>query len=69
MATLGTRIKELRELHNLKQSDVAGLIKVTVRQLQRYEKDESDMPLSKLMILADYFKVSLDYLVGRSQKK
>ncbi|PKR83062.1 helix-turn-helix domain-containing protein [Heyndrickxia camelliae] len=68
MSSLGKRIKTLRTQHNLKQSDIADLISVTLRQVQRYEKDESDMPLSKLLILADYFNVTLDYLVGRSDQ-
>lgn len=64
--TLGSRIIELRTVHNLKQTDIANLISISLRQEQRYEKDDSDMPSSKLIILADYFNVSIDYLVGRT---
>lgn len=68
MKTFGSRIKQLRKQHNLKQTDIAHLISVSQRQIQRYESNISDMPISKAIILANYFKVSLDYLVGRSDK-
>ncbi|MBO4235998.1 MAG: helix-turn-helix transcriptional regulator [Firmicutes bacterium] len=36
---------------------------------RRYEKGIRELPLSYAIILADYYKVSLDYLVGRSKNK
>ncbi len=66
MASLGERIKELRVSKELTQSDIAKLLNITTRQEQRYESDKSDMPISKAVTLADFFDVSLDYLVGRS---
>ncbi|AKP48568.1 helix-turn-helix domain-containing protein [Bacillus smithii] len=66
MASLGERIKELRVSKDLTQSDIAELLNITTRQEQRYESDKSDMPISKAVTLADFFDVSLDYLVGRS---
>lgn len=69
MNTLGSRLKELRQEKKLKQSDLSELISVTLRQIQRYEKNETDIPLSKAIILADFFNVSLDYLTGRSNQR
>lgn len=69
MKTLGTRLKELRAERGLYQSDLAVILSVSLRQIQRYEKDESDMALSTAIFLADYFNVSLDYLVGRTDNR
>lgn len=63
--TFGSRLKYLRTKNKELQQDIADLISVKVRQVQRYEKDESDIPLSKAIIIADYYNVSLDYLSGR----
>jgi transcriptional regulator with XRE-family HTH domain len=69
MTTLGNRMKDLRLEHKLYQSDIAELLSVTLRQVQRYEKDESEISISKAIILADYYNVALDYLAGRSQER
>lgn len=45
---------------------MAELLKITPRNYQRYENGEVDPPTSKTVFLADYFDVSLDYLVGRT---
>lgn len=69
MKTLGIRLKELRIERDLLQADMASLLSVSLRQYQRYEKDESDMALSAAIMLAEYFNVSLDYLTGRSDRR
>ncbi|PTY92333.1 helix-turn-helix domain-containing protein [Heyndrickxia sporothermodurans] len=69
MKTLGIRLKELRIERGLLQADMASLLSVSLRQYQRYEKDESDMALSAAIMLAEYFNVSLDYLTGRSDRR
>lgn len=69
MKTLGIRLKELRLEKGLLQTDIAKLLSVSLRQVQRYEKDESDMALSTAAKLAEYFDVSIDYLTGRSDKR
>ncbi len=61
-----TNLLELRLSKNIKQKDLAEFLKITPRNYQRYEKNEVDIPSSKLIALANYFDVSLDYLVGRS---
>ena len=63
MKTLGIRLKELRIERDLLQADMASLLSVSLRQYQRYEKDESDMALSAAIMLAEYFNVSIDYLL------
>jgi len=61
-----SRIVEIRHSKKLLQKDVAEAIGVTVRQYQRYEKAEHQPTLPVIIKLADYFDVSADYLLGRS---
>lgn len=64
--TFSDRLKSLRKARKIKQSDLAQLLNITVRHYQEIEYGHIDIPTSKLLALADYFDVSLDYLVGRS---
>lgn len=61
-----TRLKELRLSKNLTLKAMAEQLHMVQRNYQRYETGEVDPPLSKAIALADFFGVSLDYLVGRS---
>ena len=45
---------------------MAELLRITPRNYQRYERGEVDPPTSKTVFLADFFKVSTDYLLGLS---
>lgn len=66
MANLDERLQQLRSEKNLLQKDIAKDNNLSLRAYQYYERGQSD-PTSKVLIkLADYFNVSLDYLVGRS---
>lgn len=60
------RLKKLRQEKNMTMKQMAELLGMVLRNYQRYETGEVDPPLSKAVALADYFDVSLDYLVGRS---
>ena len=66
MTIFGERLKELRKAKKLKQSDIAGFLGITTRNYQDYEYGKVDPPTSKTIMLADYFDVSIDYLVGKS---
>lgn len=59
------RLKELRLSRNLLQSDIAKIIKKSERTVGFYETGERDMGTETLGILADFFNVSVDYLLGR----
>lgn len=63
---LAENLTNLRKEKGLKQTDMALLLKINNRQYQRYESGDSDPKLDTLIALADYFQVSLDYLVGIS---
>lgn len=67
MPTFPQRLKELRQNKNMLQKDIAKLLNISVRQYSSYESEKQnvDVPMSKLLLLADYFEVSLDYLTGR----
>ena len=68
MDTFGKILKELRKSKNLKQTDIAEFLGITSRNYQDYEYGKIDPPTSTLLALADYFDVSIDYLVGRTDK-
>lgn len=60
------RLRELRKERNVTQQELADEMLVTQRTLARYESGENEPRLPMVFDLADYFKVSIDYLVGRS---
>lgn len=57
-------IKKLRITNNLKQEDIAKLLKTTQEQYSRYERGIRIIPIDRLAILSEYYNVSIDYLVG-----
>jgi len=66
MANFGQRFKELRTSKELTQSAIAKEFDLKLRVIQYYEKNERFPDFKGLMNIADYFDISLDYLVGRS---
>ena len=68
MKVLGQRLKDLRKQKKVGQKEVAELLEVSLRSYQFYESGEYDPSLPNLVVLADYFQVSTDYLLGRSDE-
>ncbi len=60
-------IRELREDHDLSQKEVANIIHTSQQQYSKYENEYVDIPLRGLTALADYYGVSVDYLLGRAE--
>lgn len=60
------RLKQLRIEKKLLQSDIAKIIGKTDRAVGQYEREERDPGSKTWTILADYFEVSLDYLLGKT---
>jgi transcriptional regulator with XRE-family HTH domain len=60
------RMRVLRAIKKVKQSDVAALLKVNPSQISDIENAKTTTTIEKLWLLADYFDVTIDYLVGRS---
>ena len=63
------RIRDLREDADRRQADVANDLHMQLTVYQRYERGEREIPLWAAIQLADYYGVTLDYLVGRENKK
>ena len=63
------RIEDLRVDHDLTQQEVADILNCKREVYRRYEKGIRELPLSYAIILAQYYGVTLDYLVGLSDKK
>ena len=63
------RIRDLREDHDLTQSEMAELLGVKQTTYSKYELGKILVPVDILIRLADFYQVSLDYLVGRSEKR
>jgi len=63
------RIRELREDNDLSQTQIANVLGTTQQVYSRYETGENEMPVMHLITLAEYYKVSADYILGLSDKK
>ncbi|SFE89320.1 helix-turn-helix domain-containing protein [Peptostreptococcus sp. D1] len=66
MNTFGMRLKELRENMNLTQTELASKFNVTPPSISQYEKDVRSPDYELLIKIADFFDVSTDYLLGRT---
>lgn len=60
------RLKELRKSHDLTQQKAADALGISNNSYQRYEYGEREPVISVAEQIANYYAVSLDYLVGRS---
>lgn len=63
------RIRDLREDNDLTQKQVCEHLICDQSLYSKYERGEREIPLNLVIKLADYYNVSLDYIVGRSDKK
>lgn len=63
------RLKDLREDMDLHQADIARLLQTTQPQYSRYETGEREIPVRHLVTLADFYNVSADYILGRTNDK
>ena len=65
----GQCLRDLRQERDLKQREMADLLGMTLRNYQRMEHGEINIPALTLCALADYFGVTTDYLLGRSDRR
>lgn len=63
------RIRDLREDHDLKQKQIADYLLCDQSLYSKYERQERPLPLELADKLADYYGVSVDYLIGRTNEK
>lgn len=66
---LGLRIKELRKEKGLRQSELATTLHVSQQAVGSWETGRTVPGADTLNVLADYFNVTTDYLLGRPEKK
>jgi len=66
MSVFSARLRELRASKKVTQKKVAESTGLSERAYQHYELDEREPGLGSINKLADYFEVSTDYLLGRT---
>lgn len=69
MEILANRLRALRAEKKLSRKAVAEHLNVVERTYQRYEENEGEPVASVLVQLADLYGVTIDYLVGRTDKR
>lgn len=63
------RLRDLREDRDLSQKEIAALLGIQQTVYSRYERGFQNIPLEHLLTLAEYYKVSIDYIMNRTEKQ
>ena len=63
------RLRYLRENKNMSQKQLASILGMSQTGYSKYETGENDIPTSILLKLADFYGTSVDYILGRTDKK
>ncbi len=63
------RIRDLREDHDLTQSEVAEVLHTSQTMYARYERGANELPIRHLIALCKLYHVSSDYILGLNDKK
>lgn len=58
------RLKDMRQDHDLTQKEVAALLRIDQRVYSNYEIGKREIPIHHLIVLANFYRTSVDYLVG-----
>lgn len=66
---LRQRLKEQRVLHKKTQEEIAALLDISRANYGYYENGKNLPPIDKVLTLANYYNVSLDYFVGNEKNK
>ena len=69
LQVLGGRLRELRKEKKLKQRELAAFLDITEVHYRRVEAGKINSPTLTLCALADYYGVTTDYLLGRSDQR
>lgn len=62
------RIRDLREDHDKTQQEIADVLGISQTMYARYERGANELPIRHLLVLCDYYQVSADYILNRTQK-
>lgn len=60
------RLKQLRQKHKMTQSDLAKILGLKPTAISNYESERNEPSFDKLIVLSEYFDVTIDYLLGVS---
>ncbi len=63
------RIRDLREDNDKTQKEIADLLHTSQTMYARYERGANELPIHHLLKLCDYYGVSADYILGRTDEK
>ena len=63
------RLRDIRKDRDLLQTDIAKVLNTTQCQYSLYENGIKSMPIEKLIILAKYYDVSVDYILGLTNER
>ena len=63
------RMRDLREDHDKTQQEIADVLGTSQTMYARYERGANELPIHHLLVLCEYYRVSADYLLGRTDKK
>ena len=63
------RFRDLREDNDLTQTQIAKMLGMSQTGYSKYETGENDIPTQVLIKLADFYKTSIDYLLGRTDTR
>lgn len=63
------RIRDLREDHDKTQQNIADILGTSQTMYARYERGASELPVRHLIRLAEYYNVSMEYIVGLTDNK
>ena len=63
------RLRDLREDKDMNQTQIARLLFTSQTVYSRYERGVLTIPVEHLLILADFYDVSTDYILGRTNDK
>jgi len=66
---MNNRIKDLREDHDLTQNDISKILHISQVAYSYYEIGKRNIPIEILIKLADFYNVSLDYILNRTNNK
>ena len=66
MTEFPIRLKEIRKHRGKKLKEAADCLGIQPRSYQAYESGDREPNIARLIVLADFFDVSLDYLLGRA---
>jgi len=69
MNTFGTHLKDLRRERDLTQENIAGYLGMSRSTIQGYEGENKEPSYAMLCRIAEYFGVSTNYLLGRSDER